>query len=272
MPSRHKKRVIQHLLHAGVAKDETQAAAIAKKTFSHFTKLAVEFFKLDQIVNPGNISDYVSFSGSEKSRELFFSPGKSKPVIIVTAHLGNWELAGFIYTIFSGLPLLSVARTFNNPKIDAYIRRHRVAHNHSVCPKDGALKSLLGALKKGYSVSVVADQHASSTEGVETIFFGHPARTHASPALLHLRTGIPIMVGINTKENDEFKFNLILSDPICLTPTGDKESDLKQLAQRYTSEIERIVSMYPEQWLWAHRRWLDINRKGRCSAIKRHVI
>ncbi|MFA6569365.1 MAG: lysophospholipid acyltransferase family protein [Victivallales bacterium] len=258
--TRHRKRIIQHLIHAGVARDEKEASRIAKKNFAHFAKFAVEFAKTNQVVTPENISQYVRFSGSEKSKELFFSPGKSSQVIIVTSHMGNWELAGMIYTIFSGRPLLSVMRPFNNPQISEYINSHRVKLNHSVCAKKGALKSLYVALKNGKSISIVSDQHAGTSEGVETTFFGHPARTHASPAILHLRTGIPILVGATVKEADGFKYNVILSDPIIYKPTEDRGADIRAAAQLYTTEIEKAVAQYPEQWMWAHRRWLDINR------------
>ncbi|HBC88841.1 MAG TPA: hypothetical protein DCZ94_18005 [Lentisphaeria bacterium] len=261
LDARHRKRVIQHLMHAGIAKDRQQAIAMAKRNFVHFAKFAVEFAKTSQIVTPGNIGEHVKFSGSEKSKDLFFSPGKSSQVIIITSHMGNWELAGMIYTIFSGLPLLSVMRPFDNPRISARINSRRERLNHSVCPKTGALKSLYVALKKGSSISIVADQHAGSSEGVETVFFGHPARTHASPAILHLRTGIPILVGATVKEADGFKYNVILSDPIIYKPTKDKAGDISAVAQLYTTEIEKTVAGYPEQWMWAHRRWLDINRE-----------
>jgi KDO2-lipid IV(A) lauroyltransferase len=52
-----------------------------------------------------------------------------------------------------------------------------------------------------------------------------------------------------------------LSEPICYKPTGDKEGDIRAVTQLYTTEIEKSVARYPEQWMWAHRRWLNINRK-----------
>ncbi len=260
---KHRRRIIQHLMYAGIAKDKTEAAALARRNFEHFAKFAVEFVKCRQMITPDNIAGHVSFSGSEKSKSMFFSPGQSSQVIIVTSHTGNWELAGMIYTVFSGLPLLSVMRPFENPKISDYVNGSRSRHNHSVCPKLGALKHLYVALKKGSSISILSDQHASRNDGVETVFFGHPARTHASPAILHLRTGIPILVGATVKEADGFKYNVVLSEPIMYKPTDDKEGDIRSVAQLYTTEIEKVVAKYPEQWMWAHRRWLDINRGGR---------
>ncbi|MFA6290418.1 MAG: lysophospholipid acyltransferase family protein [Victivallales bacterium] len=258
---RHRNRVIQHLLHAGIVKDRKEAILLGRKNFIHFAKLIVDIFVCRQFMKPENISEILKIEGPEISKELFFS-GKSKPVIIICAHFGNWEMAGQGYTISSGIPLMSVMRPFDNPKIGEYIVARRTGHTHEVCDKKGAIRPLLVALKKGYSVAILADQHASTLEGVVVNFFGHPARTHSSPALLHLKTGIPVLVLMPRRVNDNFNFEFIISEPITLTPTGNKEEDVKTLVQKYATEAEKIIARYPEQWMWAHRRWLDINRNS----------
>jgi KDO2-lipid IV(A) lauroyltransferase len=260
---RHRNRVIQHLLHAGIAKDRKEAVLLGRKNFIHFAKVIADIFVCRQFMKPENISEILRIDGPEISRELFFSPGKSKPVIIVCAHFGNWEMAGQGYTISSGIPLMSVMRPFDNPKIGKYIVARRTGHAHEVCDKKGAIKPLLTALKKGSSVAILADQHAGTAEGVVVNFFGHPARTHSSPALLHLKTGTPILILMPRRVSDDFHFEFIISEPITLTPTGNKEEDVKTLVQRYTAEAEKIIARYPEQWMWAHRRWLDINRDSK---------
>jgi KDO2-lipid IV(A) lauroyltransferase len=257
---RHRNRVVRHLLHAGVAKDRKEAILLGRKNFIHFAKVIVDIFVCRQFMKPENISEILSIEGPQISKELFFSPGKSKPVIIICAHFGNWEMAGQGYTISSGVPLMSVMRPFDNPKIGEFIVGRRTGHTHEVCDKKGAVRPLLGALKKGYSVAILADQHASTAEGVVVNFFGHPARTHSSPALLHLKTGIPILVLMPRRVSDDFRFEFIISEPITLVPTGNKEEDVKTLVQKYATEAEKIIARYPEQWMWAHRRWLDIDR------------
>ncbi len=259
---RHRNRVIQHLLHAGIVKDRKDAILLGRKNFIHFAKLIVDIFVCRQFMKPENISEILKIEGPEISKELFFSRGRSKPVIIICAHFGNWEMAGQGYTISSGIPLMSVMRPFDNPKIGKYIVAHRTGHTHEVCDKKGAVRPLLVSLKKGYSVAILADQHASTLEGVVVNFFGHPARTHSSPALLHLKTGVPILVLMPRRVNDNFNFEFIISEPITLTPTGNKEEDVKTLVQKYATEAEKIIAKYPEQWMWAHRRWLDINRNS----------
>jgi len=257
---RHRNRAIQHLLHAGVAKTHAEAVRIGRRNFVHFGKVVVDIFLSGRHLRPDNIANVVTLSGSEVSRQLFFSPGSSRQAIIICAHFGNWEMAGPGYVLASGLPLLSVMRPFDNPLIGEYIVSRRSVNGHGVCDKKGAIRPLLEALKKGGSIAILPDQHAGRAEGVVTNFFGHPARTHASPALIHLKTGVPIFVMMPRRVDDDFHFEFIVSDPITRTPSGDKEADVLALAQAYTTEIEKVVARYPEQWMWPHRRWLDINR------------
>jgi KDO2-lipid IV(A) lauroyltransferase len=259
---RHRNRVIQHLLHAGIVKDRKEAILLGRKNFIHFAKIIVDIFVCRQFMKPENISEILKIDGPEISKELFFSPGKSKPAIIICAHFGNWEMAGQGYTISSGIPLMSVMRPFDNPRIGEYIIARRTGHTHEVCDKKGAVRPLFYALKKGSSVAILADQHAGTLEGVVVNFFGHPARTHSSPALLHLKTGIPILVLMPRRINDNFRFEFIISEPINVVPTGNKEEDIKTIVQKYATEAEKIIARYPEQWMWAHRRWLDINRNN----------
>lgn len=258
---KHRKRVVEHLLHAGVVNDKSKAADLAKKNFIHFGKIAVEILKVDQLIDPENIHRQIRLSGSEKAVELFFTSKKPSPAITVTAHFGNWEFGGIGYPLLSGHSLLSIIRPFDNPKIGRYISRQRERYNHKICPKERGLKLLLSALRRGESIAILADQHASTSEGVETTFFGHPARTHASPAMLHLKTGVPILVGVTHRVDDNFTFELVVKDPIIMKPTEDKNGDIRKLTQMYTTALEELIRERPEQWMWAHRRWLDIDRR-----------
>lgn len=258
---KHRNRVIDHLIFAGVCDNKKDAKKMARENFRQFGYLAVEILKVKQLITPETISNYVSFAGSQKSIDMFFESENPTNAIVITAHYGNWELAGMIYTLNSGHHLLSVMRLIDNPLIGKYISHQRMGFDHSLCPKEGAVKPLMKTLRNGDSVSIVVDQHAGRNEGVETMFFGKAARTHASPAMLHLKTGVPILVGI-TKRIGVFKFKVFVADPITMKPTGDKEGDIAKLTQAYTTALEKlIIENGPEQWMWAHRRWLDMRKK-----------
>ncbi len=262
---RHRNRAISHLIHAGVARDRTEATQMAKLNYDHYGSVLTEMIKGDQILRKRkDCSETLHLTGSKKSKDMFFNGDKSQQCIIVTAHYGNWELAAYAYISLTNRMLTSVKRKMNNPLIGKYIFKQREADpRHDSVEKKGALRHLLRALHAGRTIALLVDQHASSAEGVETAFFNHPARTHFSPALLHLKTGIPIMVGVVRRiPGDNLKFEVKLADPIMYEPTDDKEKDVAAVAQLYTSQIEEFVREEPLQWMWVHRRWLNINRKS----------
>ena len=91
-------------------------------------------------------------------------------------------------------------------------------------------------------------------------FFGHPAMTHSSPARLHLKTGVPIMVAVLRRCPEPMTFEFVCCNPIEYTPSDDPEADVQAVTQCYTTALEGLIREAPEQWVWAHRRWKDINR------------
>lgn len=256
---RHRQRSIDHLKHAGIAANDSQAYSMARNAYLNFSMLIVEMFKIDQHLDINK----VSVSGDPDAiREVCQTSGGNTNVIIVTAHYGNWELAGSAWARKFGIPMVSVMRPFGNPLIGKYILGNRQSDEHRSVPKSGGIKGMLKALKEGKTIAILADQHASSREGVETTFFGQPCRTHSSPALLHLKTGVPIIPEITRRVDDNFNFEFVVGKLIKYTPTGDKEHDLKTITQMYTTALEELISQEPGQWMWAHRRWLNINRKS----------
>lgn len=254
---RHSDRSIKHILHAGITKDVNEATKIAMLSYNSFSKLLVEIIKLSQLYSP----DKVKFTGNQDTiREVFGPNEKNINAIIITAHYGNWELAGSAWAEKTGIPMVSIMRPFGNPLIGKCILRNRESGIHQSVPKDGGIKGLMKALRAGQTIAILADQHAGSKEGVETLFFGQPCRTHSSPALLHLKTGVAIVPQLTRRVDDNFNFEFVVGEIIRYTPTDNKELDIKTVTQMYTTALEKLIAEQPEQWLWAHRRWLNLHR------------
>ncbi len=258
---KHRERAISHILHAKVAKNRKDAIKIAKQSFISIAKTFVEVFKCSNITNPENIKKHFTITGSNKAKELFLSDKNKQNVIVVTAHYGNWELAGGALTVLSNIPMTSVMRPLNNNKIGEYLYKKREKHGHKICAKDGAIRTLLSTLRKGGSIGLISDQHAGHLEGVEVEFFNEPVRSHTSSALLHLKTGVPIFVFVMKRIDNKLNFEIKCADPIMYTPTDDKEQDIINIVQEYNNKLQSLIADAPEQWLWSHRRWLNINRK-----------
>lgn len=261
-----RRRTIQHLMHAGMAKDLPSARRIALQVARQFAMLGLELFKKDQCFDLAK----VSLTGDEETIRRCFahdgSPGEQN-FILVTAHYGCWELSGGAIATLSGRNLVSLMRKFSNPKIGEAILKVRRTPNHELVDKQGGIRTVLRALRNGKNIAILPDQHASHRDGVEGTFFGQPCRTHSSPALLHLKTGVPLLVEVARRlPGDDFRFELDVAPLIRYEPTGDKAHDVAVLTQRCTDELEKLIRKDPTQWLWAHRRWLNINRDDKKSA------
>ncbi len=257
-----RRRAVSHILHAGVCKSAEDARELARKTFHQFGRLVVEIAKMDQEYRV----EKIRLAGSESAiREVFARDGKagSQNVIIVTAHYGNWEVAGTAFSEKAGRSMVSIMRPFSNPLIGELILKHRRSSIHELVNKDSSgLRHLMRALRDDKNISILIDQHASRREGVENVFFGQPCRTHRTPALLHLKTGVPILPELTRRVGDDFEFELLVGDLIRYQPTGDREKDIKTICQMCTTALEQLIAKDPCQWLWIHRRWLNIDRKS----------
>ncbi len=256
---RHWRRSVEHLMHAGIAGNEAEAKKIAHASNLEFSKLLVEIVKMDQLYRP----EKIKLSGSQESIDALFhrdgTPGEQ--VIIITAHYGNWEVAGQAFSEQAHRPMASLMRPFGNPKIGAKILAHRAGSMHELVNKEDGIRPILRAAAKGKNLTMLIDQHAASSEGVVCEFFGHPARVHMTPALLHLKTKIRILPEVTRRVGDNFDFELVVGDLISYTPTGNKERDVQELTQLCISGLEKLLRDAPEQWLWAPRHWLDITRR-----------
>lgn len=258
---KHKKRIITHLLHSGIVSTKKEAKRLAVKNFIHMVKVFVEVVKFDQIITGENHSEYISID-PEFSQDIVncVEPDRSIPVILASMHLGNWELAANCYCYYTNQIMCSIMRPLANEKIGNYFYNKRNGIAHETVSKDKGVKPLLNALRSGKTIAIVADQHASHREGVEVTFFGHPARTHMTPALLHLKTSVPIFPAVVVRKDDDFHFMITGGKIIRYTPTGDKEKDIRAITEAFTLSYEKLIRRFPDQWLWAHRRWLDCGR------------
>ena len=258
---RHCGRTVRHIIYSGIETNPEKAKALARANFGEFGKLLVEIAKIRQCFS----IDKVQRCGSQEAWRLFDEgmDGK-KQLILVSAHYGNWEVAGTIVSQLTGMHISSLMRSFANPLIGECILSQRGNADHDLVDKNKGLRPILQALAKGNAISMVVDQHASSSEGVEVEFFGHPARHHKTPALLHLKTGIPIIPTLIRRRSDNFEFDCVLGEPIIFSSTGDKEKDIAAVTQMVSWAIEDIIREQPVQWLLAPRHWLSIER--RCAA------
>jgi KDO2-lipid IV(A) lauroyltransferase len=175
------------------------------------------------------------------------------PMIMVTGHFGNWEMAGYIFGMF-GFPPSSVYRPLDNVFLDRYVRSFRERTGQHLIPKKGGFDEMLEILQSGKVLSFIADQDAGE-KGLFVDFFGRPASTHKAIALLAIEHHAPVLVGCARRIGPGFRYEVACEEIIEPSELPGTPDDVRILTQRYTSALERIIRRNPEQYLWLHRRW-----------------
>src|SRR5579872_1160390 len=200
---------------------------------------------------PENTRQLMRYDGLE---HYLAAREKGSGVLIVTAHLGAWELSSFWHSLM-GYPMTMVIRRLDNQRIDRMVNTIRCLHGNRVVHKDDFARALLAAMKRGDTVGILMDTNMTPPQGVFVPFFGVLACTASGPARVALRTGAAVLPGFMVWEPTEEKYVLRFGPEIELTRSGDDERDLVENTARFTAAIEAMVRRYPEQWLWVHRRW-----------------
>ncbi|MDP6117163.1 MAG: lysophospholipid acyltransferase family protein [Planctomycetota bacterium] len=232
---------------------EQDRKRIAKEAFQNLVMNAAEFCLAHRLHEKGILDDYVEF----KNAEIFDEALKEKRgAILIGAHYSNWELAG--YTISLQItPAHSVVRTLKNPKVDRWVNGIREKSGQVIFPKEGALKSMIGLFREGKLLVFLLDQHAGD-KGIPIDFFGHPAFTFDSVAMLSKRFNVPVIFGYDRRIGNSFKHVMTVATRI---DPGDES--VEELTLQYTKLIEDIIREQPGPWLWMHRRWKESNPSRR---------
>ncbi|MFN7986442.1 MAG: hypothetical protein U0529_03155 [Thermoanaerobaculia bacterium] len=173
-----------------------------------------------------------------------------RPKLFVTGHLGSWEVAMQMLDLRLGGRGAVVARRVENPFLDAAIRHVRRGGGWFI-EKSGAVAPALAALRSGTSVAILLDENGGRS-GPFPLFFGRPASTRKTPALLSALTGAPIVVGAAVRRGGRFLFRLALLEP--LSPAASPR-DVRAATERIVAIWEGWVREDPLQWRWIHWRW-----------------
>lgn len=179
---------------------------------------------------------------------------RGKGILFLTGHMSAWELAPFAHALYDN-PLHFLVRPVTNQRVDALINRYRCLSGNQPVEKNRSARAVLKVLSEGGTVGILADHNTSLGEGVFVDFFGVPACTTSGLARIALRTDAAVVPGFLAWNAAEKIYQLRFEPAVELARTGDEESDVLANTAKFTAVIEARVRKFPEQWVWAHKRW-----------------
>jgi KDO2-lipid IV(A) lauroyltransferase len=258
---RHRLVAAENIRHAFPEKSDAEIARLVRDCYQHFCGMLVEIVLLPRKFR---VTNWRSFAGATTPnlgpavREFL----TDKPVLIVTGHFGNWELAGYAFGAF-GFRTYAIARVLDNPHLERFLKRFRQATGQTIIAKKDDFDRLTAVLSAGGKVATLADQDAGP-RGVFVNFFGRPASTHKAVALMALEFGSPLaVVGVPRTALDRVSidgkwrpgYRIICEEVIDPAEYAGRPDAVTALTQRYTAALERLIRRHPEQYFWLHRRW-----------------
>lgn len=223
---------------------------IKRGTFRNLGRLLGEVSQFPKL-NRQNIESVVQYEGLEN---YLRAEASGRGVILLTGHIGAWELSVFAHSIY-GHPMSFLARRVDNPLVESLAETNRTRFGNRSIDKKNSVREVMKTLKSGGVVGILADLNSSREEGVFVDFFGIPACTTAGIATLALRTGAIVLPGYIVWDEAAKIHRLHFEPAIETVSTGNRDEDVQLNTANYTKAIESIVRRYPDQWLWIHRRW-----------------
>lgn len=252
---RHRKIAFDNMRIAfGREKDEHELNALIQANFIQLARLFLEIPSLMRL-NRKNLDRYVTFSGLEHINKVMAA---GKGMLLLTAHLGNWELMALAWALKSGRSCHVIARPLDYAPINRIMNEIRSATGNRVVDKDDSQALIRQLLQGKESIGILLDQNASWYEGVYVPFFGKLACTNKGLALFALRYNTPVLPVFNYPRKDG-RYEIMIEPPMDLIRSGDVTEDIMVNTERFNRVIEKHIRISPQSWFWVHRRWRIIN-------------
>lgn len=179
---------------------------------------------------------------------------RGRGVLVLTGHLGAWELSSFFHSL-AGYPMSVVIRRLDNARLDNFVNGIRCLHGNRVLHKDDFARGILSAMHRGETVGILMDTNMTPPQGIFVPFFGHQACTAAGLARIALRSSAAVLPGFLLWHADEKRYVLHFGPELALFRTGDAAQDVVENTALFNTTLEGYIRRFPEQWLWLHRRW-----------------
>jgi len=231
-------------------KSNQEIRKINMMVFRNFAKYLVDFFRFEKI-NPDYIKKNVKLENIHYFDDALAG---GKGAVVLTAHLGNWELGGVVIAQL-GYPFWVVALPHKIKKVNDFFDRQRSRKGVKVIATGKAVRSCITEIRNNHMVGLVGDRDFSE-KGILVNLFGKPAHFPEGPAALSLLTGALIVPGFMLRNPDD-SFTLRIEKPIEFKPSENKEKDTKDLINIYSNIFENYIRKYPQQWYVFRRFWVE---------------
>jgi len=225
-----------------------------KETSAHiFQNIGITIAEICQITcfSQDDILQKVKLKGEE---HLLNAIKRNKGVILISAHIGNWEMIAPFLSAHFGSQASMVGRQLRVSIVHRFILRLRTRFGATVIDKEDGMPKMMRAVRQGKILGIMLDQGTKSKMGVKLNFFNRAVTATPAVALLAIRCKSPVIPIFCIREADG-RLTIIVESPLNLKRTKDLRFDINTNTQIMMDAIEKAIRVYPEQWFWVHKRW-----------------
>lgn len=248
-----RKYVMANLRTIFPEKNRAELRAIRRRMFRNFAKYLVDFFRSPRNT-PRYFAAHVRVEGMQYYDEAL---ARNKGVVVLTAHIGNWEMGGQVIGR-NGYDFWVVALPHRNPHVNRFFDGRRENSGMKVIPFGKAARLCLQLLKQNKLIALLGDRDFSNDRGIVADLFGKPTYLPKGPAALAIATGATIIPGFMVRNPDD-TFTLKIQKPVEPLPgqKASNEADILEVIGRYKTVIEGFIREYPDQWFMFRQFWID---------------
>ena len=221
----------------------------SKRVFQHLGATFVEICQFATYSKADMLARLKVVGAERLQHEL----SRNQGLIIVSAHLGNWEVGIQHAACFIEKPTIGVAKKIRFKPLNEWVHKQRTRFGINIVDKKGAMPEMRRYLRCDGIVALLIDQ-SKRREGVDVNFFGHRVPATPAAAFLGLRCRSPILPIFCIREAFG-QLTIYVDQPLKIIRSGDLRADLQANTQLITDAVERMIRKFPEQWFWVHKRW-----------------
>lgn len=245
----HRRVVRRNLKFVNPDWPPNRVQAMTREVFLNFGMLVAEILHMTRMTREDLLRRVETEGADHVRRALELNRG----IIVISAHLGNWEMALQFASCYFRAPVNVVAKQMRFQPLQEWLHRFRSRFGARIIYKEGSLPEMAQALRRKEIVCLLVDQSRRS-EGLEVRFMGRRVTTTPAVAMLALRHGSPVLPIFCIRRPDG-GLRIQAEPALSIERTGNLRRDLALNTQRVTDAVAQAVSGHPEQWLWAHKRW-----------------
>jgi KDO2-lipid IV(A) lauroyltransferase len=218
---------------------EREVEEHSKRIFRNFARNLVDYGRFHMMTDEALDLLLPSIQNLHFLEEPF---AKGRGVILVTGHIGNWEL-GAMFFGRHGFKINVVTIPEGSERIDSIRGAYRTRQNIRTIVVDGSPFSsleIVAALRRGEIVAMLVDRW-EGTDGIPAKFFGEDRRFPRGPFVLSRATGAPVIPAFIVRDGNIYRG--VVDPPVFMDASEDEPG-----ARRVSESLERMIRTYPDQW------------------------